>query len=138
MFGIGLPELAVIAFFGIVLFGPDKLPQLASQAAKAVRTAKNMADGVRDDLRQNLGDDYSDLELRDLHPRELVRRQVRGVLDTEDADDRGDANDGVDEYDEDYDGPRTDDHLDGQLAKHRKTEVEDAPRPLTYDEGKSA
>ena len=33
MFGIGLPELAVIAFFGVMLMGPDKLPGLAKQLA---------------------------------------------------------------------------------------------------------
>ena len=37
-----------------------------------------MGDSVRDDLRSSLGDDYADLELRDLNPRELVRRQVDG------------------------------------------------------------
>jgi sec-independent protein translocase protein TatB len=69
MFGIGLPELAVIAFFGVVLLGPDKLPDLARQLAHGIKTVKRMGDSVRDDLRSSLGDDYADLELRDLHPR---------------------------------------------------------------------
>lgn len=80
MFGIGLPELAVIAFFGVVLLGPDKLPGLAKQLAHGIRAAKRMGDSVRDDLRSSLGDDYADLELRDLNPRELIRRQVEDAL----------------------------------------------------------
>ena len=80
MFGIGLPELAVIAFFGVVLLGPDKLPGLAKQLAHGIKTVKRMGDSVRDDLRSSLGDDYADLELRDLNPRELIRRQVEEAL----------------------------------------------------------
>jgi sec-independent protein translocase protein TatB len=90
MFGIGLPELAVIAFFGVVLLGPDKLPGLARQLAHGIKAAKRMGDSVRDDLRSSLGDDYADLELRDLNPRELIRRQVEEALaerDEEEADD---------------------------------------------------
>ena len=77
MFGIGLPELAVIAFFGVVLLGPDKLPGLAKQPAHGIKTAKRMGDSVRDDLRSSLGDDYADLELRDLNPRELSAARSR-------------------------------------------------------------
>jgi sec-independent protein translocase protein TatB len=87
MFGIGLPELAVIAFFGVVLLGPDKLPGLAKQLAHGIKAAKRMGDSVRDDLRSSLGDDYADLELRDLNPRELVRRQVMEALAERDDED---------------------------------------------------
>jgi sec-independent protein translocase protein TatB len=87
MFGIGLPELAVLAFFGVVLLGPDKLPGLAKQLAHGIKAAKRMGDSVRDDLRSSLGDDYVDLELRDLNPRELIRRQVREALAERDEED---------------------------------------------------
>jgi sec-independent protein translocase protein TatB len=90
MFGIGLPELAVIAFFGVVLLGPDKLPGLAKQLAHGIRAAKRMGDSVRDDLRSSLGDDYADLELRDLNPRELIRRQVEEALAERDEEDEVD------------------------------------------------
>ena len=107
MFGIGLAELAVIAFFGVLVLGPDKIPGLASQAAQALKAAKRLADGVRDDLRDGLGEDYQDLELRDLHPRELVRRQLSEAMASEQADTTTDpVDDTADEYDEDYDGPR--------------------------------
>lgn len=98
MFGIGLPELAVIAFFGVVLLGPDKLPGLARQLAHGIKAAKRMGDSVRDDLRSSLGEDYADLELRDLSPREMVRRQVMEVLAEQDEDDRDDED--PDELDE--------------------------------------
>ena len=86
MFGIGLPELAVIAFFGVVLLGPDKIPGLARQLAQGIKAARRIGDSVRDDLRSSLGEEYSDLELRDLHPRALVRRQVEEILAERDDD----------------------------------------------------
>lgn len=33
VFGIGEGELAIIVVFGFLLFGPDKLPQMAARSA---------------------------------------------------------------------------------------------------------
>ncbi|UDY25336.1 Sec-independent protein translocase subunit TatB [Nocardioides sp. Kera G14] len=73
---MGLPELAVIAFVAILVFGPDKLPEFAKQAGRFVREAKKFADGARDQLREELGPEYADLELTDLDPRTFVRKQI--------------------------------------------------------------
>ena len=115
MFGIGLPELAVIAFFGVVLLGPDKLPGLAKQLAQGIKAAKRMGDSVRDDLRSSLGDDYADLELRDLNPRELIRRQVEEALAERDEDDEDD------EVDDETVAEIVDDVLTPATPDERKT-----------------
>ena len=76
MFDIGLGELAVIAFIAVLVFGPDKLPELARQAGRFLHHAKTFANNARDELRTELGPAYSDLELRDLDPRTIVRKHV--------------------------------------------------------------
>jgi sec-independent protein translocase protein TatB len=94
VFGIGLPEMGVIALVALLLLGPDKLPGLAKQAGGMIRAAKRMSDGARDDLREHLGPDYADLELRDLHPRAFVQKQLSAAMadddeqDDEDEDER--------------------------------------------------
>lgn len=115
MFGIGLPELAVIAFFGVVLLGPDKLPGLARQLAHGIKAAKRMGDSVRDDLRSSLGEDYADLELRDLDPRQMVRRQVEEILAERDEDD-SDEDDDTDTDGEDEDDTSL--HVTPHAAPH--------------------
>lgn len=88
MFGIGFAELAVIAFVAILVFGPDRLPDVARQAAHLVRRGRVLANNARDELRRELGPDYSDLELRDLDPRRLVARHIQDAvadLDAEEA-----------------------------------------------------
>ena len=76
MFGMGWPELFVIAVVAMLVFGPDKLPDLARQAGRFVRTVKQMAENAKDDLGREIGQDFSGLNLRDLDPREVVRRSL--------------------------------------------------------------
>jgi len=76
MFGVGLAELVVIALVAILVFGPDKLPELAKQAGAVLRKAREFANSARDDLRTELGPEFADLELRDLDPRAIVRKHI--------------------------------------------------------------
>jgi sec-independent protein translocase protein TatB len=80
VFDIGLGELAVIAFIAVLVFGPDKLPELAKQAGQFLHKAKTFANTARDELRNELGPAYSDLELRDLDPRNIVRKHIAEAM----------------------------------------------------------
>ena len=86
MFGVGLAELAVIAFVAILVFGPDKLPELAKQAGQMARKARDFANAARDELRDELGPEFSDLELRDLDPRTIVRKHIIEAMEEADSD----------------------------------------------------
>ena len=85
MWDIGLGELAVIAFVAVLVFGPDKLPELAQQAGRFLHKAKAFANNARDELRTELGPAYSDLELRDLDPRTIVRKHVIEAMEDAEA-----------------------------------------------------
>ncbi|MEJ7636190.1 sec-independent translocase [Aeromicrobium sp.] len=74
MLGMGVAEIGVILVFALLVFGPDKLPGIAKQAGGFVRTLRQMADNAKNDLGREMGQDFSDLNLKDLDPREIVRR----------------------------------------------------------------
>jgi sec-independent protein translocase protein TatB len=80
MFGVGLPEMAVIAFIAVLVFGPDRLPDLARQAGQMIRKARDFANSARDELRNELGPEFADLELRDLDPRTIVRKHIAEAM----------------------------------------------------------
>lgn len=84
MFGVGLPELAVIAFVAVLVFGPDKLPDLARQAGRMARQVRTFANQARDELREELGPEYADLDLRDLDPRAIVKKHILEAMNAED------------------------------------------------------
>jgi sec-independent protein translocase protein TatB len=80
MFDVGILELAVIALVAVIVLGPDKLPDLARQAAQLIHRARGMAHSARDELRNELGPEYSDLQLRDLDPRTIVRKHITEAM----------------------------------------------------------
>jgi sec-independent protein translocase protein TatB len=88
MFGVGLPELAVIAFVAVLVFGPEKLPDFARQAGRMVRQVRAFANQARDELREELGPEYADLDLRDLDPRKIVKRHIMEAMNDLDEEER--------------------------------------------------
>jgi sec-independent protein translocase protein TatB len=85
VFGVGLQEMVVIAFVAVLVFGPDRLPDLARQAGRMARQLRSFAHAARDELRSELGPEYADLQLRDLDPRTIVRKHIMEAMN--DADD---------------------------------------------------
>jgi sec-independent protein translocase protein TatB len=83
MFGVGLPELAVIAFVAILVFGPEKLPDFARQAGRMARKVREFANEARDELREELGPEYADLDFKDLDPRTIVRKHIIEAMNAE-------------------------------------------------------
>ena len=77
-----MPEFAVIAFVAVLVFGPDKLPELAKQAGGFIRTMRKMAESAKNDIGREIGHDLSGMNLRDLDPREMVRRNFLDDDDT--------------------------------------------------------
>ena len=91
MFGVGLPEMAVIAVVALLIFGPDRLPEFARQAGRMVRQVRHFSQAARDDIRAELGPDYADFELRDLDPRRAVRKYINETWDENDDDQKASA-----------------------------------------------
>ncbi len=83
MLGMGWPELLVIGIVAVFLFGPERLPHLAKQAGGFLRTVRQMVNNARNDLADEMGEDFRDLNLRDLDPREVVRRNVVEAMNDE-------------------------------------------------------
>lgn len=54
MFDIGFWELVLISVVALVVLGPERLPVAIRSVTKFVRTAKSMANSVKDELSQEL------------------------------------------------------------------------------------
>ena len=81
MAGVNLSELLVIALIALLVIGPDRLPQYASQLARAVREGRRVALGMREQVRDELGPEFDDVDWRKLDPRQYdPRRIVRDAL----------------------------------------------------------
>ncbi len=77
VFDIGIGEIMVLAILGLLIFGPERLPRAASDAAAMMRNVRAMATNARKDLADSAGMDMSEAKdalrgLQDLHPKNMV------------------------------------------------------------------
>jgi sec-independent protein translocase protein TatB len=75
---IGPLELVVIAVVGLIVLGPERLPGLARDAARMLRTLKELSTGARLQLRDQLGPEFADVDLRALNPRTAISNMLLG------------------------------------------------------------
>ncbi|HEY8729623.1 MAG TPA: sec-independent translocase [Acidothermaceae bacterium] len=75
-FDLSMWKLLVLGLIAIVVFGPDRLPEIAKDAARTIRQLRGMAQAARNDLKAELGDTVGDFDLADLNPRTFVRKHL--------------------------------------------------------------
>ena len=70
---VGWGEIVVLIVAGLIIFGPDRLPKAAADAARLIRQLRGMAQNATADLKAELGPEMADLDLASLHPRRIVQ-----------------------------------------------------------------
>ncbi len=91
MFDIGIGELIALAVIGLMIFGPEKLPKAAADAAKWIKQIRAMAVDARKDLAQSSGIDLNETlntvkGLGDYHPKKLASSLFTDEEDDEPGD----------------------------------------------------
>jgi len=102
MFDVGLPEIAVLLIAGLFIFGPERLPTVAAQAARTLRQIRSMAAGARAEIDEAIGPELRDFnamaglgelaglrdqlsDVRALTPRKILTDAVSGTSATADG-----------------------------------------------------
>ncbi|PKW26172.1 twin-arginine translocase TatA/TatE family subunit [Phycicoccus duodecadis] len=81
MFGVNGWEVILLALIAVFVLGPDRMPEYAAKLARAIRKLRVMAEGAKDQLRDQLGPEYEDINWRQYDPRQYdPRRIVREAL----------------------------------------------------------
>ena len=81
MFGINGGEFVVLLVVALLVIGPERLPQYSAQLARFVKQARRVALDAREQVRDELGPEFDDVDWRKLDPRQYdPRRIVRDAL----------------------------------------------------------
>lgn len=73
---LGWGEITALLVIALIVFGPERLPQVAADAGRMIRQLRKMATGLTDDLKAELGPEIGDLDLASLHPKRFVEKAL--------------------------------------------------------------
>ncbi len=72
MIDINGPEILILLVLAVIIFGPEKLPDLARKAGRVVNYLRGIANDAQGRLRDELGPEFADVDLAHLNPKTLA------------------------------------------------------------------
>ncbi|MFG6491538.1 Sec-independent protein translocase TatB [Microbacterium sp. P03] len=80
-FGLSIEKLLLIGLIAAVLIGPERLPRYAEGLAHWTARARDFLQGARSRVKEEMGEDFDDVDWRKLDPRQYdPRRIIREAL----------------------------------------------------------
>ncbi|WP_336697456.1 Sec-independent protein translocase TatB [Curtobacterium sp. USHLN213] len=77
----GFEKFLVIGIIGVLLLGPQRLPQYAQKLAEFVKAVRRFADTAKDRMRDEMGPEFDEVDWQKLDPRQYdPRRIIRDAL----------------------------------------------------------
>jgi sec-independent protein translocase protein TatB len=81
VFGLSGEKLIILVIIAAFVLGPERLPQYAKQLANLIKSIRRMAEGAKEQLANELGPEYQELDWKKLDPRQYdPRRIIREAL----------------------------------------------------------
>jgi sec-independent protein translocase protein TatB len=76
VFGINGPEFILLLLIGILVIGPQRLPEYTQKLANLVREVRRMASGAREQIKEEVGIDIDDVDWKKYDPRQYDPRRI--------------------------------------------------------------
>lgn len=81
VFGLTFDKLLIIGVIAVFVLGPDRLPYYAAQLGQLVRRVRGFASQARERVKDEMGDEFNEVDWRKLDPRQYdPRRIIRDAL----------------------------------------------------------
>ena len=76
MLGINGPEFLLLLLIGILVIGPQRLPEYTQKLANIVREVRRMASGAREQIKEEVGIDIDEVDWKKYDPRQYDPRRI--------------------------------------------------------------
>jgi sec-independent protein translocase protein TatB len=110
MFGLTIDKLMILAVVAALLLGPSRIPTAAAWLGRLVRELRTLEQKAKARAREELGDEFDDIEWQKLDPRRYDPRRI--IVEAL----RADGNDG-----ESSSTPSQNEHTADPTASHGTT-----------------
>ena len=90
---INAPEFILLLVTAVILFGPERLPDLARKAARLLRYLRTVAGSAQQQLSKELGPEFENVDFRDLNPKAFVQKHLLDDVDPIIADVKSEVSD---------------------------------------------